>query len=78
MHQFLRRNNQVIRTCTPVSQMKAAEMEPVRLEFCRCVMTTYKNHIKNPIFLVNMDKQQFTLILRRYVHYMQKARKLYQ
>ena len=55
VYQFLKRNNLAIRTRTRVSQIKAAEMEPVRLKFCRRVMTTYKNHIKNPMFLINMD-----------------------
>ena len=34
VYQFFKRKNLVIRTRTRISQIKAAEMEPVRLEFC--------------------------------------------
>ena len=56
VYQFLKLNNLVIRNRTRVSQIKALEMEPVRLEFCGHVMTTYKNQVKNPMFLINMDE----------------------
>lgn len=55
-YQFLRRNNLVIQTHTSVSQIKAAEMEPVRQELSRCVMMAHKNRIKYPMFLINIDK----------------------
>ena len=45
-------------------------MEPVRLEFCRLDITPYKNHIKNPIFLINLDETAvyFNSPLTRTVH----------
>ena len=56
VYEFLKRNNLVIRTRTGVTLIKAAEMEPASLEFCRPVMMTYENRIKNPMFLMNMDE----------------------
>ena len=56
VYQFLKRNNLAICTRTRISQIKAAEMEPLRLKFSRRVMTTYKNHINNPMFLINLDE----------------------
>ena len=56
MYQFSKRNNLVIRTRTFVTQGRAPEMETMRLEFCRGVMRTYKNLIKNPMYLINMEE----------------------
>ena len=45
-------------------------MELVLLEFCRRVMKMYKDHIKNPMFLINIDETAvyFNSLPTRTVH----------
>lgn len=52
----MQRRNLVLRTRTSVSQIIATAMGPVKLEFCKQLMTVYKNFIKNFKFAVNMDE----------------------
>ncbi len=46
VHHFTKRRNSVIRARTRVRKMTAAAMEPVHRNYCKRVMTVYKNYIK--------------------------------
>lgn len=56
VHQFMKRRRLCVRTRTSVSQQTRNVMESVKRDICKRVMTTFRNRIKNPRLLVNMDE----------------------
>ncbi len=45
-----------VRMRTRVSQITADAMQPVKQNSCKRIMTSFRNRINNPKFLVNMDE----------------------
>ena len=56
VNRFMARHSLSVGTRTRVSQVTAAAMQPIRQQFCRRLMTSYKHRINDPYFLVNMDE----------------------
>ena len=56
VHEFLHRRHSSVRTRTRVSQITNAAMQPVKRNFCRCLMTFLKSRITNPKYLINMGE----------------------
>ena len=56
VYRFIKRRVFSIRTRTRVSQITDAAMHPVRRDYCRRLMTSYRNRINDPRYLINMDE----------------------
>ena len=56
VYEFLHRWNLSVRTRTRVSQITNAAMQPVKRDFCRCLMTSFQSRNSNPKYLISMDE----------------------
>ncbi len=64
-YDFMKKSNLVVRAHTRVSQQTANQMESVRNDFCKRLMTAYTNSVSNRKFLLIWMKQQSMLIVSR-------------
>ena len=56
VYEFMKRRGLSVRTRTRESQTSDVEIQSVKQDFCRRLMTSYNNTTPNPRFLVNMDE----------------------
>ena len=56
VYRFLKRHQPSVRTRTRVSQITNFAMKCVRRDYCRRLMTSFRNRINDPRFLINMDE----------------------
>ena len=56
VYQFMKRRNVAIRTRTRKSQVTNAAMQDVKEDFCPHLMTSFKSHIDDPRYFINMDE----------------------
>ena len=56
MYEFLRLRHLSVRIRTRVSQITNAAMQPVKRDFCRRLMTSFKSRTTNPKYPINMDE----------------------
>ena len=56
VYRFMLRKHLAVRTRTHVSQDTAAAMLPVKQDYCRRIMMSYRQRINNPKLLMTMDE----------------------
>ena len=56
MYRFLKRRRSSVRKRTRVSQITDAAMQTVKRSYCQQLMTSYRQKIDNPKYLINMDE----------------------
>ena len=56
VYRLLKRHRLPIRICALVSQVTDATMKATRQDYCRRLMTSYRNQISDPHYLVSMDE----------------------